>query len=363
MPARIVLADDDLDLNSSISALLSGAGYDIVSFDDPRAALEEIRENDCDLLIADLKMPHLTGLEMAEVVRELRPDTRILVITGHSSMQSVLDALRMGVDQYIPKPFNAELLLFQVRRALERRNLEMENRRYAKGIARLVEERTHELVRRQLELRTSQLENIFAIGNIIEARDTYTRGHTERVTLYAVSVAEKLGWENERIRNLGIGSPLHDIGKIGVADAILKKQGPLDFSEYERMKDHPAIGYEMVRGIDLAPGTVACILYHHERFDGKGYPFGIKGADIPAEGRIMAICDAFDAMTSTRIYRPAMTVEKALDIVCSNSGSQFDPDYADVFKELVESHAIDSLLYEADISEEFGDLLERLMES
>jgi HD-GYP domain-containing protein (c-di-GMP phosphodiesterase class II) len=226
----------------------------------------------------------------------------------------------------------------------------------------MVVEQTRELSERYGRLSRSQFESIFAIGNIIEARDAYTRGHTERVTLIAVALAERLGWDEERIRALAIGSPLHDIGKIGVSDSILKKEGPLTFREFEQMKYHPEIGYRMVENSRLASVAVGCILYHHERFDGEGYPFGLKGEDIPEEGRLMTICDSFDAMTSDRVYRPALPLERAVGIMQEGSGIQFDPHMASLFLQMIEKGSFDSVLVREEIREEFERLVTRMTE-
>jgi putative two-component system response regulator len=360
MNNKILLVEDDSELNASIRHLLEKHGFTCHSYEEPTPAIDAIAGDNYDLLITDLKLPHFDGITLARKALAVRPDLRTLIITAYTSMPSVIDALRLGVDNYILKPFSSEELIFQVERALERRRLTLQNQQYQQNLTQLVEERTAQLVERQRELSTSQMENIFAIGNIIEARDVYTRGHTERVTLYAVMLAQTLGWDDQRIHDLGIGSPLHDIGKIGVPDSILKKNGPLTFEEYEMMKDHPTLGYELVRGTDLPIGTTACILYHHERYDGKGYPFRLGGEDIPVEGRVMAICDAFDAMTSSRVYRKAMDIPKATAIVKENAGTQFDPHLADAFCELVAQGRINAFLFEADLSQQFEELLSEL---
>lgn len=359
---KILIAEDDSDLNATIQEFLSGHGYRCASFTDPRKALISLKQEEYDVLLADLKMPHIDGIHLASQALEVSPDIRVLILTAYSSMHTVVEAIRLGVDNYILKPFSPRELLFQVQRSLERRRLVVENQKYQRGLEQLVEDHTRELLHRQRELRISQMESIFAIGNIIEARDYYTRGHTERVTLYAVAVAQALKWERRKIYDLGIGSPLHDIGKIGVPDRILKKEGPLTFEEHERMKEHTEIGYNMVRGLDFAPGTIACILYHHERYDGKGYPFGLDGDDIPEEGRIMAICDAFDAMTSNRVYRKAMSSHRALEIVEENIGLQFDPTFARVFINLFKTQKIRNYLNETDITKEFNEFVVQLIE-
>ena len=360
MAEKILIAEDDLDLANSIRAALERESYECSAHADPRRALREAEEGEVGLLLTDLKMPHMDGIELARRVKRIQPDARIVVITAHSTMDTVLEALRMGIDSYILKPFRSEELLFSVRQSLERRRLELENRRYQAGLEEMVEEKTRELLARHTRLSRSQMEGIFAIGNIIEARDAYTRGHTERVTYFAVALAERLGWPEESIKELGVGSPLHDIGKIGVPDYILNKVGKLTFQEFDVMKRHPEIGYSMVRGCNLTPVAIGCIIYHQERFDGSGYPFGLSGGDIPEEGRLMAVCDAFDAMTSTRIYRPALTLEKTLGILRDNSGTQFDPRMANAFLELVDSGVLDSAISRSDFRSEFEGLVARL---
>ncbi len=362
MEETILIAEDDLDLSESICETLRKEGYRCLAFANPLDALETANRVDIDLLVTDLKMPHIDGIELARNIKSLQPDSRVIVITGFSTMNTVIEGLRLGIDGYILKPFRSEEILFNVKKSMERRRLIRQNRSYQAGLESMVVDQTRELVDRYGRLSRSQFESIFAIGNIIEARDAYTRGHTERVTLFSVALAERYGWPENRIRELAIGSPLHDIGKIGVPDGILKKKGPLNFNEFEHMKLHPEIGYEMVKNSDLPSVSVGCILFHQERYDGKGYPFGLKGEDIPEEGRLMTVCDAFDAMTSDRVYRPTMPVERAMDIVREYAGTQFDPHMAEQFLQLIDAGAFDRLLYLEEIREEFEQLVARMTE-
>lgn len=360
MPAKIFLAEDDLELSAIICETLNKEGYDCRGFSNPREALEACRLEEIDLLLTDLKMPEMNGIELAQRTLEAQPDTRVIVITGYSTLTTVIDAMRAGIDNYILKPFRSEELLFNVRRSIERRRMVLMNRRYQAGLEQMVAEQTEQLVERHKKLCRSQLESIFAIGNIIEARDAYTRGHTERVTVFAVALAEKMGWSEQLIRELGVGSPLHDIGKIGVPDSILKKKGRLTFQEMEMMKLHPEIGYEMVKGSEMAPGTVEAIIFHHERYGGGGYPFGLEGKNIPETGRLMAICDAFDAMTSDRVYRPALPLETAIGEMKKESGSQFDPEMTTAFLELIKEGTLDATIIRRGMKREFEKLISRL---
>ena len=360
MTETILVAEDDTQLSASIHETLTRVGFNCIIHSDPREALKELEHADVALLLTDLKMPHMNGIELARRTLEIRPDTRIIVITAYSTINTVLESLRMGLDNYVLKPFRSEELLFNIRESLERRRLILENRLYQSNLEQMVQDQTQRLQERHQKLCRSQMESIFAIGNIVEARDTYTRGHTERVTFFAIALAERLGWSEAGIRELGIGSPLHDIGKIGIPNRVLNKQGTFTFEEFEIMKKHPEVGYGMVRGSGFSHGTVACILYHHERFDGNGYPFGLGGKDIPKEGRLMAACDAFDAMTSDRVYRPAMPVEKAADILHQEAGHQFDPEIVSEFAGLLEGGAFDAVLRNHDIKAEFEQLITRL---
>jgi len=360
MSTSILVAEDDVSLATTIEELFSENNLDCVVHNDPLDALDHLNGNQVDILLADLKMPNLSGIELANKAKQINPDLRVIIMTAYSSLKTAIEALRMGVDSYVLKPFSSEEILWRIRRSMEMHGLIKENRDYQDNLEERIYAQTQEMLTKQRELRHSQIENIFAIGNIIEARDVYTRGHTERVTLYAVGMAEASGWSKRRIRELGIGSPLHDIGKIGIPDKILKKDGKLTFEEYERMKNHPQIGYEMIRLANFPKGAVSSILYHHERYDGKGYPFGLKGEDIPEEGRIMAVCDAFDAMTSTRVYRPAMPVEKACAILKEGAGTQWDPDYVNLFLSLLEDGYFEFLKDESAAHEMYYRLVVRL---
>lgn len=361
MIGRILIAEDNHDLNKSLGDLLNMEGHLCSNYLDPQEALSNLKDNDYDILLTDLKMPGLDGIELTEKALKIRPDMRVIIMTAFSSMPSVIKAIRLGVDNYILKPFKVKELLFLINKSLEKKKLVLENRRYRKGLENLVQEMTHDLLTTQQNFSASQLESIFAIGNIIEARDFYTRGHTERVALYACATAKAMGWDEKKIYGLGIGSPLHDIGKVGIPDAILKKPGALTNEEYEKMKEHCIIGYEMVKDTNFAVGIINCILQHHERFDGRGYPFGLKGNNISQEGRLLAIVDAFDAMTSSRIYRKGMPMEKALSIIQEEAGKQFDPKYAKAFLSLNEKGTIKNILEKEDYINDFKVLVSSIV--
>jgi putative two-component system response regulator len=360
MATQVIVAEDDVSLNSTLEEVFNSEKVECELRTDPRDVLEYISQNDVKVLLADLKMPHMSGIELAQQVRNIKPDVRIIIMTAFSSVKTVIEALRLGVDSYILKPFSSEELLFRLKKSFEQFDLLKENSDYQDHLEEMIYDQTQKMLIKQRELRYSQIENIFAIGNIIEARDVYTRGHTERVTLFAVAMAEALGWSKQRIRELGIGSPLHDIGKIGIPDKILKKDGKLTFEEYENMKEHPQIGYEMIRLADFPKGSINSILYHHERYDGKGYPFGLAAEDIPEEGRVMAVCDAFDAMTSTRVYRPAMPVEKAVSILREGAGGQWDPACVELFLTMLEEGHFEFLDSDVNTHEMYYQLVIRL---
>lgn len=360
MATQLLVAEDDTNLSRTLEDVFESEKLQCKIYNDPRDALQFVRGNDVEVLLADLKMPHIDGVELAQKVKKLKPDVRVIIMTAYSSLKTVIEALRIGVDSYILKPFSTEELLFRVKKSLEQFELVRKNNEYQDHLEEMIYKQTQEMLIKQRELRYSQIENIFAIGNIIEARDVYTRGHTERVTLFAVAMAEAEGWTKKEIRELGIGSPLHDIGKIGIPDDILKKDGKLTFEEYECMKNHPQLGYEMIRLAEFPQGAINSILYHHERYDGKGYPFGLAGEDIPKEGRVMAVCDAFDAMTSTRVYRPAMPVEKATSILREGAGGQWDPRYIELFLNMLEEGHFEFLDNEINTHEMYYQLVVRL---
>ena len=252
------------------------------------------------------------------------------MVTGVVDAQTAIGAIRQGASDYVTKPFNLEEVQIVVDRTLEKRRLILENRAYQEHLEDLVSQRTR-------ELHDSYESTLQALVTALDFRDNETQGHSYRVVEYAVEVARQMGLAESEITWVRRGAILHDVGKIGVPDAILRKPGKLDADEWAEMRKHPEMGYRMLRHIPFLAPALDIVLCHQERFDGTGYPQGLKGEEIPLGARIFSVVDTFDAMTSDRPYRAALTIQDARDEIERFRGIQFDPNVADAFLRIDEA--------------------------
>jgi putative two-component system response regulator len=300
MTEEVILLVEDSDvLRQGLKSLLEQEGYDVVTGGNGIEALDQMEVVTPDLILADILMPEMDGYELFEAVRSKPKWISIpfIFLTARRERKHILAGKRLGAEDYLLKPISPEDLLTAIRSRLGR---------------------SQQLLLAQLQ--ESYEASLIMLANAIEVRDPYTRGHVERVMNYAQSIAEYLGWSSTEINNLRFGSILHDIGKINISEDILRKEGTLSDEEWVEMRKHPEMGAELVKGIHYLDPALPVILYHHERWNGSGYPFGLKAEKIPIAARIVAIADSFDAMTTERPYRQELTPEQAFDEVISGSG-------------------------------------------
>ncbi len=310
---RILIIEDDADLIRIMTDILETDGFRVIAARNGPTALELFATQKPDLILSDIMMPDMDGFAVLKAVRE-HPDglgVPFLFVSARTERRDLSRARDLGADDYIFKPFGVDELRRAVRAKLERR--------------RIVE---------LFDTRTAHLQTVTLLANAIEARDNYTRGHVERVRSYAKDLAHALKWGVDALIILEFGALLHDIGKVGVPEHVLNKAAALNPDEWDIMKQHPTMGAKMLEGVDHLRSALPYVLYHHERWDGGGYPHGLKGLGIPPEGRLLAIVDAFDAMTSPRPYRNIMKQEDALAEIRLGMGVQFDPEMATVFLNL-----------------------------
>lgn len=307
---KILLVEDDQLLLEVMRSILEVEGYDLMPASNGKQALDLFIDTKPDLVVSDIMMPEMDGYELLESVRALPSGVTVpfLFLSARTERNDVSRARSLGVDDYLFKPFDAPELVNAVRARLDRR-------------------RMMEL----FDTRAAHLQTVIMLANVIEARDPYTAGHLERVRRLGLNLAFALDWNNEDIAVLEFGAILHDIGKIIVPSLVLKKTGPLDENEWKLMRQHPQAGAKMLEGVDHLRAAIPYVLFHHEWWNGNGYPHGLKGEDIPREGRLLAIVDAFDAMTTNRPYHASMSAEAGLDEISRNSGTYFDPMMAEVF--------------------------------
>jgi putative two-component system response regulator len=320
LAASILVVDDDPDMRELIVRRLSDAGYACVEADCAAEAWICLERIAFALVTLDISLPGQSGIELLPEIKAAFPDTEVLMITGAEQAQSVITALNLGASGYLIKPVVHEELLFQVKKALERRQLLIDNRLYMQHLEDRVAEQTREIC-------WAHEETIHRLVTATSCRDEETGAHIRRTGLFSEVLAVAAGWSQNEAYQLRMAAPMHDVGKIGIPDAILQKPGCLTPVEFERMKQHTTIGAQMLAGsaspvLQLAEKVALC---HHERWDGTGYPQGLAGEAIPEAARIVSIVDVYDALTHDRVYRLAFTEETALSMMRDGQGTQFDP--------------------------------------
>ncbi|HVF51343.1 MAG TPA: HD domain-containing phosphohydrolase [Pyrinomonadaceae bacterium] len=328
--ARILITDDEPEIREVLFDLLS-AEYDCTAVGSAEEALEAMREGEFSIVLSDIMMPSMSGLEMIPHVLSVAPDTVVVMISAMQNIESAISALRAGAFDYLMKPFDLQHVEAVVRRALEHYQLRAAKRLYENHLSEMVEQRTAELNHALDSLEDSYRTTLKALTASLETRDSETHGHSERVVSFSLRLGREMCLEREQMRSLEFGSLLHDIGKIGVPDAILRKPAALTSTEWSKMRLHPLLGQQILRGIEFLDGASRVVAQHHEKWDGSGYPLGLRGAEIDLHARIFAVADAFDAMTSDRVYRAGRSYEVAASELDEFAGTQFDPEVVAAF--------------------------------
>ena len=329
--ARVLIVDDEPPVRKVLTTLLSHAGVSCSAAANPQEALTMLEKTTFEAVISDLRMGATSGFDLLREVRARYPKVAFLMATGVDDVRVGVHAMKEGANDYLLKPFDIDLVLASLQRALERKHLEREVENYRQHLEDMVSHRTQELQAAMTELEQSHSATLEALGSAIDLRDGPTAGHSRRVLLYAMKIAEKLGGLENQLRTLAMGAWLHDIGKLAIPDSILLKPGALNGQERQIMERHVEIGYDLIKGIPFLAPAAEVILAHHERHNGSGYPRGLSGEDIPMCARIFAVADSFDAMTSDRPYRPALSPDEARSIILSGRGELFSPEIVDAF--------------------------------
>jgi len=330
-PEKILVVDDEEAIREVVSTLLDAQGYQCTVCSNGRLALDAFRKDTFDLVLSDIVMPEMDGLKLLGELRNEDPDVPVIMVTAMHDISIALEAIRTGAYDYILKPFEKDQLHLSVRRALEHRRLVLENRTYQSDLEHLVAERTQQLSIALQDLEQSYDYTLEALGGALDAKDAETEGHCQRVTAFTITIAKAMGVDKASLRYIARGAFLHDIGKMGVPDSILRKPGPLTNEEREIMRRHCEIGYAVLKGIPFLKEAAEIVLSHQECYDGSGYPRRLKGEQIPLGARIFAVADTLDAMISDRPYRKALPISAARDEIRRFSGRQFDPRVVEVF--------------------------------
>ncbi len=331
MEDRILIVDDEEVICSILARRLTREGYACVTANDGREALRYFYKHPFSLIISDIKMPEIDGIELLKRVKAANPNMMVIMVTAFPDIDLAVEAMRLGAYDFIIKPADLDLVILSVKKALEKKRLEEEVSAYRSHLERLVEERTAKLQQAYRILKKAHLDSVKVLAEAIDAKDPYTRGHSDRVTKMSLKIAFQFGFTEDRLENLEYGALLHDIGKIGIKDEVLQKPSALNSEEYQYIQGHPLIGIKIVEGLDFFKDKILVIRHHHEHFDGSGYPDGLMGEAIPLEARIVAVPDAFDAMTSARPHRGMMPLQNVLVELEKCKGTQFDPRVLEIF--------------------------------
>ncbi|HEU5260551.1 MAG TPA: HD domain-containing phosphohydrolase [Gemmatimonadales bacterium] len=322
---KCLVVDDEPRLRRVLVRLLEGEGFTCSEAGSGTEALEMLRTDPVPLVISDLRMPQMDGATLLREIVARWPDTAVIVVTAVAEVESAVACLQLGALDYVAKPFHLDEVRARVMQALDKRRLILENRSYHE----LLEQRVQEQARRIEEL---SLERLQALVHFLEEKDTYLRGHSVRVASYALAVARQMDLDQSMIDNIALGAELHDIGKIGVSESVLHKPGKLTEAEYRHIMEHPVIGARILEPLMReASAALAIVRSHHERLDGKGFPDGLRVDAIPLEVRIVTVADSFDAMTSLRPYRPALSVQHAVQELNDGRDVQFESRVVDAF--------------------------------
>jgi cyclic di-GMP phosphodiesterase len=328
---QVLLVDDEEAISTMLSHRLGLEGHRCRSARNAAEALEILKQGEFDVVISDLRMPGISGMELLRTVRSAYPDITFLVATGVDDVRVGVEAMKEGAADYLLKPFQLDGVAMSVARALENKRLARQVEDYRKNLEKMVDQRTKQLRAAMKRIESTYDETLEALGAALDLRDTETAGHSRRVSLYCLEIARGMGLSRDQLRQISRGSYLHDIGKIGIPDSILLKPGKLTEEETAVMQTHARIGYDLVSRIAFLAPAAEIILTHQERYDGTGYPQGLSGEEIPVGARIFALADTLDAMTSDRPYRRALPLATAYEEIRQEADRQFDPAIVEVF--------------------------------
>ncbi len=325
----VLIVDDEDDIREILAETLAGLNFEYMTASDGEEAIDCLDKHHdiIDVVICDLKMPKVSGDQVIAYGAKHYPLIPIIILTGFAQLDMALDHMRLGAFDYMTKPFRVKELLLLLKRALEMRQLQEDKISYQNTLEIRIEEATQ-------ALHNQVVQTVSSFILAIEAKDRYTQGHSKRVAEYSALMAKKLGLSQEDQTNLLYAAQLHDIGKIGISEQLLNKPGKLNMVEYETIKTHPSKGVKILEPLDFLGHLLPAVEFHHEWYDGSGYPKGLAKDEIPFMARIIAVCDTFDAMTSERSYRKPLPLEIAIQEIKDGSGTQFDPQAVTAFLEI-----------------------------
>jgi len=318
----ILVVDDEESVCKFIYIILNKEGYDVKTATIGDDALKIVKETEIDCILLDIIMPQMDGIDLLNEIKKINSGIPVIMMSAVGTHDRVIKAFEKGAVDFIAKPFNIPQIKEAIKDAIAKRTTPITS---GEGVSTITEK----------VLKQSYIDLLATMTKILEIKDRYTKGHSKRVKKYSIEIGQKLGLKDDELEIIEYAAMLHDIGKIAVSDVILSKPGRLNDEEWAAVKKHPAISSDILSSLKLLHAELPAVRHHHERFDGKGYPDGLKGEDIPLYARILALADAYDAMTSARPYREALSKEDAIQEIEKGKGSQFDPGLADIFLELI----------------------------
>jgi putative nucleotidyltransferase with HDIG domain len=344
----VLFVDDEVNILKALQRLLRSEDMNVLCASRGEEALEALQKHPVQVVVSDQRLPEMSGVDLLSRVRELSPNVIRMMLTGYTEMDVAVDAINRGeIYRLITKPWNDDELRATIRQAFDHADLKSEIKRLNqvtreqnfklqdmnRNLEGKVRERTKQLAAKHQELRDAYVQTIAALANAVDAKDAYTRGHSERVGVYASKIAREMSLPKEFIERVYIAGLLHDVGKIGIRDAVITKPDRLTPEEYEEIKEHPAIGAKILEPVSFLADVVPCVRHHHEWFDGseRGYPTRLAGESIPFPSRIILVADTVEAMSSDRPYRKALPLEVVYSEMHKYSGSQFDPRCVEAF--------------------------------
>lgn len=342
--SSILIVEDEDEIREALCDYLGSLGNTPEAFDNAEDALKRMKTAQFDMVISDMKLPGMDGIAFSQKIKRESPETDIIVITAFGNVPSALKAIEFGAEDYLLKPFSLETLKHTIDKIAEKRHLKRENRMYQRELESMIAARRKEIRAAGKNLGETFYKTIYILGNALESREQFLFGRTERLTILALRTAETLKWEQSRLKQVLLGAPISDIGKLTIPETILKKAGPLTEDESEELRSHILAGVQVVRTLTHFKEVSPVIKHHHEKYDGSGYPDGLVGDEIPRSARLLAICDTYDALTHQRPWRPARSHEKSLEEIRKLSGTAFDPDYVVAFEATVNKHKLDLLV-------------------
>ena len=327
MDERVVVVDDDAIILKQANLILTEAGFKVTCLKSGKLLLDYIAKNQVDILLLDIRMPDMDGFETIRALREwekenLHETVPVIYLTANDDLDSEAKGLSLGAMDFIRKPFSSEALKIRVRNLVDLISLQKDLHK--------------EVAKKTAQLESLSLHVVHTLAKTIDAKDAYTNGHSERVASYSREIARRYGYDEDMQEEVYVMGLLHDVGKIGVPDTVINKPGRLTDEEYDMIKTHPAVGAEILATVSEMPALVTGARWHHERYDGKGYPDGLAGTSIPEIARIIAVADSYDAMTSRRSYRDPLPQDVVRNEIVKGKGTQFDPDFADIMLKMID---------------------------